>query len=109
MALLQDVLGWFCVLAGSLIVLVGSLGLLRLPDLFSRLHGAGMTDTLGAGLLVAGMLVHVTDWLIAVKLILIVAFLGITSPTTSHALARAALHGGLRPWTKNAADGKEEP
>lgn len=99
MSLVIDLLSWGLILAGSVFVLVGTLGLLRLPDVFSRLHGAGMTDTMGAGLLVAGMLLQAPDWLVAAKLVLILAFLAFTSPMTSHALARAALHAGLVPWT----------
>ena len=97
-ATLLDLASWACIVSGSLTILIGTLGLLRLPDLFTRLHGAGMTDTMGAGLLLLGMLFQTTDWLVAVKLILILLFLAITSPTTSYALASAALHGGLVPW-----------
>lgn len=96
----RDLLSWAAILSGSLFILVGTLGLLRLPDVFTRLHGVGMTDTLGAALLIVGMLLQTTSWLVAVKLVLIVVFMFITSPTTSHALARAAIDGGLTPWIK---------
>lgn len=101
MSLILDLAAWAAIGAGCVFILVGTLGLLRLPDVFTRLHGAGMTDTLGAGLLVAGMLMQTTDWLVAAKLVLILVFLAFTSPMTSHALARAALHAGLRPWTRD--------
>ncbi len=101
MSLILDLATWSAIGAGCVFILVGTLGLLRLPDVFSRLHGAGMTDTLGAGLLVAGMLMQTTDWLVAAKLVLILVFLAFTSPMTSHALARAALHAGLQPWTRD--------
>lgn len=97
---LLDLVSWAAILAGSMFVLVGTLGLLRLPDVYCRLHGAGMTDTMGAGLLVAGMLLQAPDWLVAAKLVLILVFLAFTSPITSHALARAALHGGVVPWSR---------
>lgn len=100
MAAVLDLASWACLLGGSLFIFVGTLGLLRLPDVFTRMHGAGMTDTLGAGLLILGMLLQTTDWLVAVKLILIIIFLAFTSPTTSHALARAALNAGETPWTR---------
>ncbi|MEW5727427.1 MAG: monovalent cation/H(+) antiporter subunit G [Pseudomonadota bacterium] len=103
MSLILDLAAWAAIGAGSVFILVGTLGLLRLPDVFTRLHGAGMTDTLGAGLLVAGMLMQTTDWLVAAKLVLILVFLAFTSPMTSHALARAALHAGLQPWTRDKA------
>lgn len=101
MSMVVEVLSWVLLGAGALIVLIGTLGLLRLPDVFSRLHGAGMTDTMGTGLLVLGMLLHAPDWLVAVKLVLIVVFLSFTSPMTSHALAKAALRGHQLPWTRN--------
>lgn len=103
-----DLLSWAAILSGSLFILVGTLGLLRLPDVFTRLHGVGMTDTLGAGLLIVGMLLQTTSWLVAVKLVLILVFLFFTSPTTSHALARAALHAGLEPWRKPKKPGAGE-
>lgn len=103
-----DLLSWAAILSGSLFILVGTLGLLRLPDVFTRLHGVGMTDTLGAGLLILGMLLQTTSWLVAVKLVLIAVFLFFTSPTTSHALARAALHAGLVPWSKPEKPGPGE-
>lgn len=105
-ATLLDLASWASILAGSLTILIGTLGLLRLPDVFTRLHGAGMTDTMGAGLLILGMLFQTTDWLVAVKLILILLFLAITSPTTSYALASAALYGGLVPWKASIRKGK---
>lgn len=106
--LIRDLLSWAAILSGSLFILVGTLGLLRLPDVFTRLHGIGMTDTLGAGLLILGMLLQTDSWLVAVKLILIVVFLFFTSPTTSHALANAAHHAGLKPWSKPAKPAPSE-
>lgn len=83
--------------AGVFFVLVGNAGLLRMPDFYTRLHAAGLTDTLGAGLVLAGLAVHVGWSLAAVKLLLIILFLFITGPTASHALAKSALRGGLQP------------
>ena len=94
---LADVLGWACLAAGSLFVLAGGIGMLRLPDFFTRLHAAGVTDTLGAALILAGLATQVSPGLVTVKLVLIMALLVLTSPTATHALAKASLHGGLRP------------
>ncbi|OJX75894.1 monovalent cation/H(+) antiporter subunit G [Magnetospirillum sp. 64-120] len=105
MSLILDTLSWALILGGSGFVLIGTLGLLRLPDVFTRLHGAGMTDTMGAGLLVLGMLLQSPDWLVAVKLVLIVVFLAFTSPMTSHALARAAILDGIKPWLRDSGKG----
>lgn len=92
-----DLLSWTCLLAGGGFVLIGGIGLLRLPDFFTRLHAAGVTDTMGMGLVVLGLMLQ-SGWSgPTVKLALIFAFIFLTSPTATHALAKAALHGGLRP------------
>ncbi len=91
-------LSWVCLVAGGLLVLVGGLGVLRLPDVYTRMHAAGITDTLGAWLILLGLMFQAGMTQVSVKLLLILVFLIFTSPTSTHALARAALHGGLRPW-----------
>ncbi len=58
MSIVFDVLSWAFILSGSAIIIIGSIGLVRLPDFYSRAHAAGMTDTLGAGLVVLGMMVE---------------------------------------------------
>ncbi len=97
MSSVVGLLSWMLLLAGSFFVFTGAVGLLRLPNFFTRMHGAGVTDTLGAGLMLAGMLLQSGSWIVAAKLILIFLFMMITGPTATHALAKAALHGGLRP------------
>lgn len=97
MDLLLDILGWVTMVAGGLFVLIGGIGVLRFPDMYTRLHAASVTETLGVGLLLFGMLVHAGSWLVAIKLVLLGLFLFATSPTSAHALARTALAGGLKP------------
>ncbi len=97
MALLADIASWACLIAGSLFALIGAAGIIRLPDVFARMHGAGIVDTLGMGLILAGLMIHEGFTMVTVKLVLIVAFIFLTSPTTTHALARAALNGGVEP------------
>lgn len=92
-----DVISWICILVGALFALIGGLGLHRFPDFFTRLHAAGITDTLGAGLILLGLMVQAGFTLVTVKLLLILGFLLFTSPTATHALAKAALHGKQRP------------
>jgi multicomponent Na+:H+ antiporter subunit G len=92
-----DVITAILVIAGALFAVIGGVGLLRLPDFFTRIHGAGITDTLGAGLILTGLMFQAGVSLILVKLILILLFLWLTSPTATHALARAALESGLEP------------
>lgn len=96
-AVLDGVSGVLVVL-GGLIVLSGSVGLLRLPDFYTRIHAAGLTDTAGAGLILAGLLLRVPDWGVAVRLVLILLFLLLTSPTATHTLAQAARRDRVRPW-----------
>lgn len=91
------VFSWACIGGGSLFAMIGGLGLHRLPDFFTRLHAAGITDTLGAGLMLLGLMVQGGVTLVTVKLLLILSFLLFTSPTATHALAQAALHGKLQP------------
>lgn len=97
MALAIDILSWALLLAGGGFCIVGSIGLLRMPDMFTRLHGASITDTMGAISLVAGMALQAGFTLVTAKLLIILALILLTSPVATHALAQAALHGGIRP------------
>ena len=97
----MEVLGyfasWVCLLLGSAFCIIGGIGLMRLPDFYSRIHGGGITDTLGAGLVMLGLMLQAGWSLVTVKLVLIMLFLLLTSPVSSHAIARAARHSGLEP------------
>ena len=83
--------------AGSIFVLIGAFGLIRLPDFYTRLHAAGITDTLGAELILLGLMFQAGLSLVTVKLILISLFIFFTSPTATHAVANAARGMGLKP------------
>ena len=85
-------------LVGSVFTLIGSIGIVRMPDVFTRLHAAGITDTLGAAGVLLGLALKAGFSLLLVKLLLMLAFLLLLNPTACHALARAALHGLRRPW-----------
>ncbi len=91
-------------LFGGLFVLIGGVGILRLPDFFTRLHAAGLNDTLGAAFVLIGLMILAGFTLVSAKLALILFFLLFTSPTSTHALARAAVLGGLKPWAKPKDD-----
>ena len=96
-ALLIDILSWAMILAGSFFVIIGAVGILRFPDFWSRLHAASVTESAGMILLLIGMALQ-TGWtLIAFKLGVIGVFMLITGPTSTHAVANAALVSGLRP------------
>jgi multicomponent Na+:H+ antiporter subunit G len=83
--------------SGAVFCIVGTIGVLRFPDLFTRMHAAGITDTLGALLVLAGLMVLAGWSLATAKLIFILAFLWMTSPTVTHTLATAARHGRVFP------------
>lgn len=93
MSMIIDILGWVLLIGGGFFVVVGGIGVMRMPDVFTRLHAAGVTDTLGAALVLIGLMLQSEARLsfITVKLLLVLVFLMFTSPTSSHALARAAL------------------
>ncbi len=88
---LQDLLTFVLLPLGTVFILIGGIGVLRMPDFYTRLHAAGLTDTLGAGLILLGLMFQGGWSLVTVKLILILLFLEITSPTSTHALAKSAL------------------
>lgn len=107
MPFLVEIVSWICIIAGCFFSLVGAVGVLRLPDVFSRMHGAGMVDTGGASLILIGLMFQSGFTFVTVKLFLIILFLLYTSPGTTHALARAALGGGEKPWTPEPLDNPE--
>ena len=94
---LADWLSWFFIISGSFFTVVGVIGIIRLPDVFSRMHGAGLVDTLGIMLILTGLMFQADEWIVVIKLFLILLFILFTSPTTTFALARAAIHGGVTP------------
>lgn len=97
MAAVVDFLSWIFLVAGGLFCVIGMIGVLRLPDMFARLHGASVTDTLGAGFIIVGLVLQSGFTLVTAKLIIIMGLILLTSPVTTHALAQAALHAGIRP------------
>ncbi|EMI18581.1 Na+/H+ antiporter subunit [Rhodopirellula maiorica SM1] len=100
-----DLLSWILLMTGATFSIIGGIGIVRLPEFFSRMHGAGITDTMGAGLIVAGLLLQAGLSLTALKLVAILFFLTVTSPSSCHALARSAITHGLKP----VLDGKPMP
>lgn len=97
MTLWIDGLSWFCLLVGGLFCVVGAVGLLRMPDFYTRMHAASVIDTLGAGLILLGLLLQAGFTLVAVKLLMVGLLIFFASPTATHALARAAMLRGLKP------------
>ncbi|MGB9963591.1 monovalent cation/H(+) antiporter subunit G [Halobacterium sp. CBA1126] len=87
------------VAGGAFFAFVAAVGLLRLPDVYTRTHGASKSDTLGAGLALAAVAVTFGFDLSSVKAALLVLFMFITNPTAAHAITRAAADQGIEPWT----------
>ncbi|MBI1989058.1 MAG: monovalent cation/H(+) antiporter subunit G [Betaproteobacteria bacterium] len=86
---------WACLVAGGVFCVTGALGLVRMPDFYTRMHAASVIETLGAGLILLGLLLQAGLTLIAVKLLMIGLLIFFTSPTATHALAKAAYARGV--------------
>jgi multicomponent Na+:H+ antiporter subunit G len=106
MEMIADIASWLFLIPGCALLVIGALGILRLPDLFARMHAAGIIDTLGIGLIILGLAFQAGWSLLTVKLLFVLAFVFFTSPTTTHALARAALHGGVKPFVHDGQEGE---
>lgn len=100
-----DVASWVLLVLGGIFIFVGGVGALRMPDLYTRIHGASLTDTLGTMLVLLGMLLQAGLSLATIKLAAIMVFLLLTCPTATYALANAARLDGLRP-EKHAGGGQ---
>jgi len=90
-----DIVSSVLLIAGVFFGLSGAIGLFKLPDFFTRVHAASVTDSIAAILIIVGLLLQTSFDLNTAKLLFILTFLMITSPTSSHALAKSARHGGL--------------
>jgi multicomponent Na+:H+ antiporter subunit G len=99
--LLISILSGFFILLGVLALLIGALGLLRLPDVYCRIHAVGMIDTAGASFIILGLAIHEGVSLVTVKLLFIGIFLFFTSPIATHAVAQVAHKSGVVPVGRN--------
>ena len=95
---LLDVLSWIFLLGGSFFAVVGGVGVIRMPDLYTRLHAAGITDTMGAGLILTGLMFQAGLTMVTVKLLLVLGFMWFSSPVSTYALARATMAHGQEPF-----------
>ncbi|HET7276226.1 MAG TPA: monovalent cation/H(+) antiporter subunit G [Longimicrobiaceae bacterium] len=103
--MIQDIASWGFILTGAFFLLVAGTGMIRMPDVFTRMHAAGIADTAGADLILTGLIIQSGFTLISAKLIIIIGFLMFTSPISTHSVARAALQGGLSPLLSEDPDG----
>lgn len=105
MEIILNLLSWFFILLGCAFVLIGAIGVIRLPEVFTRSHAAGMVDTFGSGMIILGLMFQAGGFnLVLVKLIMIGFFLFLTSPVSSHALVRAAMVDGAKPLLKEGVE-----
>lgn len=109
MSLLIDIASGLCLLAGAFFCLVGAWGLLRMPDFYTRVHAASVLETLGADLILLGLVLQAGFTLVAAKLLLIGLLIFFASPTASHALTRAAMLYGIRPLLAKQGEPPSKP
>jgi len=106
MSAIADAVSWACIVAGGLFCVIGAVGLVRMPSFFTRMHAASLIDTLGAGLILLGLMIQAGFTLVSVKLAMIGVLLLFASPTATHALAKAALARGVDPLETGGASSK---
>ena len=94
---LTEGLSWFCLISGGFFCVVGGIGMLRMPDLYTRLHASSVIESLGAGLILLGLMLQAGLSLITLKLLTLLLLLFIASPTATYAIARVAMLRGLKP------------
>jgi multicomponent Na+:H+ antiporter subunit G len=92
-----DIASWSLLIAGTAFCIIGAIGLIRMPDFYTRMHAASVIETLGVGLILLGLVLQAGFSLVTVKLLMIGLLVFFASPTASHALARSALLRGLKP------------
>jgi multicomponent Na+:H+ antiporter subunit G len=97
MNLAIEIASWILILLGSFFTVAGALGILRMPEIFTRIHAASVTDTLGVGFLILGMALQAGLSLVTLKLFFLLALFVFTTPVVTHALARACLHERIEP------------
>ena len=92
-----DIISWGLLMGGSIFCIIGTVGLIRMPDPYTRLHASSVVDTLGAGLILAGLIVQAGFTLISAKLAVIGILIFFLSPAAGHAVARAMIHRNIKP------------
>lgn len=95
---ITNIISTIFIIAGLFFVLVGTIGLLRFPDFYTRMHATGKCDTLGEGLMLVGLMVYQGFDLISVKMLFLVIFIFVANPVATHAIARRAYKVGLEAW-----------
>ena len=100
----MSVAGTALMAAGLFFIAVAALGLLRMPDFYTRVHAVSKSDTLGVALVLTGLALHDGATLVSLKLMLILVFIAMANPIGAHVLTRSALQSGLAPWKRPRTD-----
>jgi multicomponent Na+:H+ antiporter subunit G len=100
-----DIIAVGFLLAGTFFFITATIGLIRFPDLFTRMHATGKGDTLGASMILIGLAIHVGLTPETVKILIILVFTLLTSPVSAHAISRAVYTSGAELWVKEAGKG----
>lgn len=106
--MILEIMSTILLIMGAFFSLTGAVGLFKFPDFFTRVHAASVTDSIATILIVLGLIFLTEFDLVAVKLLFILIFILITSPTASHALAKSARHGGLLTLAETRSSKKED-
>ena len=109
MTLAIEFASWVLILLGSFFTIVGAFGIVRMPEIFTRMHAASVTDTLGIGFLILGMGLQAGLDLVTLKLVFLLALFFFTGPVVTHALAQACLHEGIKPLLAEDRRGMARP
>jgi len=99
----MEILSIIFIVAGSFFLIVAAIGMIRLPDMFSRSHAISLTDSLGAFLMLIGIALHEGLGTNMLKILVVLALLYIINPVITHATVRAALRSGLKPWKRETS------
>lgn len=108
MELARDILAWVLILVGCFFTVIGAVGLVRFPDVYTRVHSVGVVDTVGVAFLLVGLTLYGGFTIVTIKLLLILAFIFFTSPTSSNAFANAVYSAGIKPLLANPESEKED-
>ncbi len=103
-----EIMSAICLLIGSFFCISGGVGILRFPDFYTRMHAVGVSDTLGAGMILIGLMLQSQDILVIAKLVMILLLMLLINPAASHVLAKAAIHNGLKPFLGNKEHNNSE-
>ena len=103
---IYELISWILIVGGTFFVVIGAIGTLRFPDFWARLHAASVTESAGVVLLLSGLCIQAGFTLVTFKLLIVGVFLFITGPTSTHAIANAALVSGLKPASSELKNSK---